>query len=130
MIVVCVDDHKVILEGLTASVKEILPEAFVAGFDKSDDAISFGKENGCDVLLCEIELNNKNGVMLAKEIKKLNPMVNIIFVTVCDEKEYAREVIRLKPSGYLTKPATKQQLFDELLHLRYPVDYALNVRRA
>ena len=59
----------------------------------------------------------------AEEIKKINPKVNIIFVTVCGEREHAREVLRLKPSGYLTKPATQEQIMQELRELRYPVRY-------
>ena len=62
-------------------------------------------------------------MLLAEEIKKINPKVNIIFVTVCGEREHAREVLKLKPSGYLTKPATQEQIMQELRELRYPVRY-------
>lgn len=127
MIVVCVDDHRVMLDSLKKSVKEILPEASVYGFSESNAALAFVEENGCDVLLCEIELYSKAGNLLAEEVKQLNPVVNIIFVTVCDEKEHAREVLRLKPSGYLTKPSTRNQIREELMHLRYPIDHIQTV---
>lgn len=122
MIVVCVDDHRVMLNSLTTSVREALPNASVHSFTKSSAALSYIREEGCDVLLCEIELYSKTGTLLAEEVKKINPKVNIIFVTVCDEKEHAREVLKLKPSGYLTKPSTKKQIREELFHLRYPVE--------
>ena len=99
MTIVCVDDHSVML--------------------KANDAIGFVKENGCDVLISEIELCGVDGLTLAKEIKKINSQVNIIFLTVCDEKEHAREVLRIKPSGYLVKPAKQDQLAFELNNLRY-----------
>ena len=60
-----------------------------------------------------------DGLTLAKRIKKLNPKVNIIFLTVCDEKEHAREVMKIKPSGYLVKPASQEQMEVELKNLRY-----------
>ena len=50
-----------------------------------------------------------------------NPKVNIIFVTICSESEHAKDVMRLKPSGYLTKEATSEQILEELQNLRYPV---------
>ena len=56
-----------------------------------------------------------------KKVKKINPKVNIIFVTVCSESEHAKAVMRLKPSGYLTKEATNAQVLEELQNLRYPV---------
>ena len=119
MTIVCVDDHPIMLKGLSQSVEQILPEASIGAFENADDALGFVKNNGCDILVCEIELNGVDGLTLAKGVKKLNPKVNIIFLTVCDEKEYAREVLRIKPSGYLVKPAKKEQLELELNNLRY-----------
>ena len=76
-------------------------------------------KNGCDVLISEIELCGTDGLTLAKKIKEINSRVNIIFFTVCDEREYAKEVIGIKPSGYILKPAKKEQLEEELKNLRY-----------
>jgi DNA-binding NarL/FixJ family response regulator len=119
MTIVCVDDHPVTLKGLEQSVRCILPEADTYAFKSADDAISFVIGNGCDVLISEIELGGANGLALARSVKKVNPTVNIIFLTVCDEKEYAREVFEIRPSGYLVKPAARQQLAFELENLRY-----------
>jgi YesN/AraC family two-component response regulator len=96
-----------------------LPDASIVAFTNADEAFGFAKENGCDILISEIELCGVDGLTLAKRVKKVNPKVNIIFLTVCDEKEYAREVFRIKPSGYLLKPAKKEQLEAELKNLRY-----------
>lgn len=119
MTVVCVDDHPIMLDGLTSSVRQLLPDASIAAFGSADEALGFTKENGCDVLISEIELCGTDGLTLAKKVKKVNPRVNIIFLTVCDEKEHAKEVLRIKPSGYLLKPAKKEQLALELNSLRY-----------
>ena len=119
MTVVCVDDHPIMLSGLLANVQQLLPQASVGAFGSADEALGFTAENGCDVLICEIELCGTDGLTLAKKIKKLNPKVNIIFLTVCDEREHAKEVLRLKPSGYLVKPAKREQLALELGGLRY-----------
>ena len=119
MTIVCVDDHPIMLGGLMKNVRQLLPDASVAAFTNADAAVGFTKENGCDVLISEIELCGTDGLTLAKKIKTLNPVVNIIFFTVCDEKEYAKEVFKLKPSGYLVKPAKKEQLEAELKNLRY-----------
>ena len=121
MTVVCVDDHSIMLNGLAEVVKQILPNASVNAFVCANNALAFVKKNGCDILICEIELYDMSGITLAKQIKKLNSKVNIIFHTVCGEREHAREVIKIKPSGYLVKPATREQLESELKNLRYSV---------
>jgi YesN/AraC family two-component response regulator len=107
------------LEGVKKSVEQILPDASIAAFSNADAALAYAKENGCDVLISEIELCGVDGLMLAKNVKNMNPKVNIIFLTVCDEKEHAKEVLSIKPSGYLLKPAKKEQLEAELNNLRY-----------
>ena len=119
MTIVCVDDHPIMLKGLSQSIEQILPDANVGAFEKADDALKFAKDNGCDILICEIELSGVDGLALAKSVKKLNSKVNIIFLTVCDEKEHAREVLKIKPSGYIVKPAKREQLELELNNLRY-----------
>lgn len=123
MTILCVDDNRVIVNGVKASTKKILPKANVEAFTTVKDTLCYARENGCDVLMCEIELYNHGGILLAEEIRKINPCVNIIFITVCSEQEHAKEVFRLRPSGYLTKPVTEDQLAAELLQLRYPVVY-------
>ena len=119
MTIVCVDDHPIMLKGLLKIIQELVPNAIVGACSGADEAMEFAKEHGCDVLISEIELSGIDGLMLAKNMKKLNPKVNIIFLTVCDEREHAKEVMKIKPSGYLVKPAKKEQLAYELNNLRY-----------
>ena len=119
MTIVCVDDYPIMLKGISSNIRQILPDAVIGAFSNASEALAYARQNGCDVLLTEIELGGVDGLTLAKEIKKLNSKVNIIFLTVCDEKEHAKEVIQIKPSGYLVKPANKEQLELELKNLRY-----------
>ena len=119
MTIVCVDDHPIMLKGLSVHIRQLLPDATIGAFANAEEAMDFARENGCDVLISEIELAGVDGLALAQGIKNLNSKVNIIFLTVCDEKEHAREVMRIKPSGYLVKPAKKEQLEFELNNLRY-----------
>ena len=119
MTIVCVDDYSIALEGLTRSIKSILPNARIVTFISVNEALDFVKDNGCDVLITEIEMGGIGGLILARSVQKQNPKVNIIFLTVCDEKEHAREVFNIRPSGYLLKPATQEQLAYELNNLRH-----------
>ena len=121
MTIICADDHPIMLKGLSNNISQIFPDAVIGTFTNTEEAVEFAKEKGCDVLICEIEFAGISGLTLANRIKNFNPKVNIIFLTVCDEKEHAKEVIRIKPSGYLVKPANKEQLELELKNLRFSV---------
>ena len=124
MTIVCVDDYTIALDGLAQSIKSILPDARIVTFMSMNEALEYVKDNGCDVLITEIEMDGIGGLILARNVQKQNPKVNIIFMTVCDAKEHAREVFNIRPSGYLVKPASKEQLAYELNNLRY-VSYAM-----
>lgn len=121
MQIICVDDHPVLLEGLVNTVKRIVKNANVQGFTKAEEAYAFAKQNGCDILFCEIQLYADGGMTLAEKIRKQFPRANIIFTTVCSECEYAKEVIDVRLSGYITKPVTKARVLEELHNLRYPI---------
>ena len=121
MTIVCVDNTPIMLQTLKENADKAYPYADVQTFLTAESALDYAEKFGCDVLLCEINPPRLEGLFLAEKVKKINPKVNIIFVTVCSESEHAKEVIQLKTSGYLTKEATSAQILDELRNLRYPV---------
>ena len=121
MTIVCVDNTPIMLQSLKEDARNAYPNADVQAFLTEESALDYAKNFGCDVLICEINPPRLEGLFLAEKIQRINPRVNIIFVTVCSESEHAKAVMRLKPSGYLTKEATNVQILEELRNLRYPV---------
>ena len=121
MTIVCVDNTPIMLQSLKENAGKAYPLADVQAFLSAVPALDYAKKFGCDVLLCEINPPRLEGLFLAEKVKNIHPKVNIIFVTVCSESEHAKAVMRLKPSGYLTKEATSSQILEELQNLRYPV---------
>ena len=121
MIIVCVDNTPIMLQNLKENAEKAYPHADVQAFRTVEPALQYAETVGCDILLCEINPPRLEGLFLAEKVKSINPRVNIIFVTVCSENEHAKTVMKLKPSGYLTKEATSTQILEELRDLRYPV---------
>ena len=121
MTIVCVDNTPIMLQSLQENAGKAYPDADVQTFLSAAPALDYAKKFGCDVLLCEINPPRLEGLFLAEKVKNINPRVNIIFVTVCSESEHAKTVMKLKPSGYLTKEATGTQILEELRNLRYPI---------
>ncbi len=122
MQIICVDNHPVLLDGLVNMVQNLAQNADVCGFLKAEEALAYAKQNGCDILFCEIQLYADGGITLAEQIKEHFPRANIIFTTVCSEYEHAKEVMDVRFSGYITKPITKARVREELHNLRYPIE--------
>jgi DNA-binding NarL/FixJ family response regulator len=116
MIIVCVDNTPIMLQNLKENAEKAYPDADVQAFRTVEHALQYAEMIGCDILLCEINPPRLEGLFLAEKIKNSNPKVNIIFVTVCSESEHAKAVMKLKPSGYLTKEVLAQLL---KLYLNY-----------
>ena len=121
MRVLCVETNWVTLYSLKKKVKKILPNAAVYTCKKASEAMGIAKKRGCDVLITEIDFGGekKEGITLAENIKEMNPCVNIIFVTAGSAREYAQQLIKVRYSGYLTKPYGMEELREELGNLRY-----------
>lgn len=77
--------------------------------DKPEKVIEYEKENIVDVLILDINLNsNISGIDLAKEIRKKNKRVYIIFST--GHLEYSLVAYSVKTFDYLPKPLTLERL--------------------
>ncbi len=114
-----VDDRQLAVNNLISAMKEIDPGGTHTGLISSHEAVSYAKNNMIDVAFLDIEMPDMNGLVLAKELKTLQPNMNIIFVT--GHMEYAYDAHKLYASGYLMKPAAKNDIMDALENLRHPV---------
>ena len=81
MRILCVDDEPLMLQMLETAVREARPDADISAFEKQTDLLEDAKQNGCDIAFLDIHMRGMNGVELAKELKGVNPKMNIIFVT-------------------------------------------------
>lgn len=119
MNILALDDEKLALEGLVAATQKAEPSAVIHSFRKPKEALEFCKSTPCDVALLDIQMRNMSGVELAKEVKLLNPNINIIFTT--GYTDYMKEAFELHASGYVLKPVTPEKIRKELDNLRHPV---------
>lgn len=95
----------------------MVPQAKVYGFRNPEEAFRFCTENKCEVAFLGIEMRRINGIDLAKEIQKLYPKINIIFVT--GHKNYTIKAFEIHASGYVNKPVTAEKIRIEMQNLRY-----------
>ena len=119
MIFLAVDDEKLQLNHLVDALKEADNTAEIYSFQNPLEALEKAKEISVDVAFLDIEMPGLNGVDLAKKLKGINPLINIIFCT--GYSEYAFDAMKMHASGYLGKPITKEMVQLELSDLRFPM---------
>lgn len=119
MKIIAVDDEKIALQGLLLSIENAAPDAQIFGFRRAQEAIDFMRNEQCDVAFLDIEMKGMSGVELARELKDINPDVNVIFATGFGS--YRDAAFDMHASGYLIKPITVEGVKRELENLRRPV---------
>ena len=67
-------------------------------------AISKVKEAKPDIVLLDMIMPGMGGIDVLKEIKKLDPAVTVIMVTVVTDHEQAKKTLELGAYDYITKP--------------------------
>ena len=119
MKIIAVDDEKIALQGLLASIQKAAPNAEIFGFRSTGDAVAHMENDPCDIAFLDIEMKGMNGVEVAEKLIAINPNVNIIFATGFGS--YRDVAFDMHASGYLIKPITTESVKRELEHLRHPV---------
>ena len=119
MKIIHVDTNKYALYEMRKDISQNIPNAELHSFVGVKPALAFAEAHDCDVLLTEVVLwtDQLGGIKLAKAIQELDPQVNIIIVTICDEYEISSELSELRISGYFTKPWNTKELSTVLQNL-------------
>ena len=121
MNILAVDDEYYALELMRSALEEVAGGATVYLCRDVRSALQTATETRMDVAFLDIHMPEKSGVELARELKLLNPKINIIFAT--GFSEHMKEGIDLRMSGYITKPVTPEAVKEELENLRNPIEW-------
>lgn len=108
--VLIADDHQVVREGLT-SILESKGEIEVIGqAADGKEAVAKTRELLPDVVLMDISMPNMNGVEATRQIKKENPQIGVVVLTMYADEEYIFDLVRAGAAGYLLKDADSAQI--------------------
>ncbi|MCR5078785.1 MAG: response regulator [Bacilli bacterium] len=122
MRILLVDDEKMALAALEGEVRKALPfEAKILSFHAPLLAKEEIAKKKVDIAFLGVSASNLDGLPLAKELIRLNPVANIIFVG--DSRDFAFDAFKLHASGYLLKPVTAEMIKEELGVLRFEVEH-------
>lgn len=74
------------------------------------DAVQAVQQETWDIAILDINLPDKNGIEVAKEIKQYQPDLRIVILSLYPEQQYAMRAFKAGASGYLTKESAPEEL--------------------
>ncbi|MGO9931239.1 MAG: response regulator [Steroidobacteraceae bacterium] len=106
--VLLADDHRILAEGL----KSLLVAEFelVGVVEDGREMVDAAKTLRPDVIIADITMPHLNGIEALEEVKKFDPSVRVIFLTMHREVAYARRALEAGAVGYVLKHSAPEEL--------------------
>ena len=108
--VLIIDDETDYLETLTKRLRK--RNLKVTGASSGEEALRVLSETPVDVVVLDVRMPGMDGIEALREIKKIDPLLQVIMLTGHANVEVAIEGMELGAFDYLMKPAD----MDELLY--------------
>ncbi|MDX2303059.1 MAG: response regulator transcription factor [Microscillaceae bacterium] len=112
-----VDDHRLIRTGLKKLIAQKEGMEVVAEFSLANQVISEIPRYNPDIVICDINLPDGDGLALSCEIKEKFPLVKVMILSMHKEKSYILRAVQANVDGYMHKDIFEQDLLDGILRV-------------
>jgi len=112
--VLIADDHTLFRESLRSLLKDAEGIEVVGEAEDGVQAVVKTVQLQPDVVLMDIAMPNVNGLEATRQIKRQNPSVKVLILTMYDTEQYIFEMIRAGASGYILKRAPARELISAI----------------
>lgn len=104
-----VDDHPIVIEGLSTMLSEPEHIHILSCFKNGTELMAYQDLNKIDILLMDVFLPDTNGIDLCARIKKLHPKMIVLGISSQAERSIVLQLIKNGAGGYLLKSASKDE---------------------
>jgi DNA-binding NarL/FixJ family response regulator len=105
-----VDDHQIFLDGIVSLLDDEPNIKIVGTAHNGKEAIDRIKASKVDVVLMDINMPEMDGIEATKQLKKINPDIKILMLTMHSEARFIKECLEIGAKGYVMKNISKDDL--------------------
>lgn len=104
------DDHAVLRAGLKTLFKAQPDIEVVAEAADGIETVRLSQELSPDIVLLDISMPGLNGFEVTRTIKKQNPNIKVLVLTMHDDESYLHQMLHAGADGYVPKKAADNEL--------------------
>ncbi len=108
--VLLADDHTIVRQGLRVLLDSQDNVEVVGEAEDGRQAIEKAKQLVPDIIVIDITMPSLNGIEATRQLKKTNPEIKVLVLTVHDNEEYVHQILQAGASGYLLKESAVSDL--------------------
>ncbi|HEX2060233.1 MAG TPA: response regulator transcription factor, partial [Thermoanaerobaculia bacterium] len=110
----CVDDHAIFRQGVKQILMQYDRQVKIGEAATADAAMRLARESRWDVVILDLSLPDRSGFQLLTDLKREQPQLPVIVLSMHAEDEYAVRALRNGASGYVTKESAPEELIAAL----------------
>lgn len=123
-----VDDHYMVIEGIRSLLQNEKTLDWMGHATNAESCLSFLKLYEPDVILMDVNLPDKSGIDLCKEVKQLYPSIAVLGLSTFNQQAIIKNMMDNGALGYVLKNATKEELMEAITSVQKgKVYYSLEV---
>ena len=107
-----VDDHTITRAGLRRILSDASNPMDVGEAATGAEALEMVGSNQWDIVMLDISLPDRSGLEVLKAIKKAEPGLPVLVLSMYPVDQYALRVLRAGGAGYLTKESAPDELLE------------------
>ncbi len=112
--VLIADDHQLFREGLVNLLSNVDDIEVIAQAKDGKETVEKAGKLKPDVILIDIGMPLMNGIDATRILKKGNPELKIIAVSMHSDRQFVKGILEAGADGYLLKNCTYRQLIDAI----------------
>lgn len=115
-VILIVDD----IGDVRKTLREYLEMRFEGEFNEAadgDEAAEFIKSYPCDLVLLDIKMPKKSGIIVIKEAKEYNPKIDILIVSAYLSDDVVKQAFEYGATDYCVKPVNLMALESKIVKI-------------
>jgi len=110
MRILCVDDHAIFRQGVKQILAQYDRQVKIGEAATAESAMQLARETRWDAVILDLSLPDRSGLQVLTDLKREQPELPVIVLSMHAEDEYAIRALRIGASGYVTKESAPEEL--------------------